>query len=163
VRLTGTVIFGVPLEYSANTICPLYVPAASEAEGFTLTIQTVGVVYTPPEGESWSQEPPVVVEAVASTLKFDPVLAMATVWGSGFAPAKVLVKDSAGTLAKVWPLATEVVVAKIKMAGRATQALRKNRVDGMSPPKVQNVHYLPRTRGGDSISKGTSTPFAARL
>src|ERR1039457_7059889 len=106
-----------------------------------------------------SQEPPVVVEAVASTSNWLPVLAAVTTCGSGFAPPNVFVKDSAGTVAKVWATATEVAAANSSVACKATNVCRKNRVDSMIPPRCRTPITCPRAPSGDSIPKGSSSPL----
>jgi hypothetical protein len=98
VRVTGTVMLGVPAKYSAKIICPLSVPALS-VDALTETTTDSGVAQQPPPvGLAVSQLPPVDVEGVTLKANCVPVLEIATTCGSGFAPPAAMVNDSAGTL-----------------------------------------------------------------
>src|SRR5208282_2247305 len=68
-----------------------------------LTVTGVGVLQQSTlDGETTSQLPPDDVLGVAVKPNSAPVLAMVTICGSGFAPAKGIVKERAGIVWNAW-------------------------------------------------------------
>ena len=114
-----------------------------------LTVTAPGAVQQPlPRGETCSQAPPVAVADATEKEKFDPVLDMLRVCGSGFAPAKGMVKLIGFTWLKT-ESPTTTATGTVTLLPVVVNVSSPTKVPGVSPPpgKLAGVTVTARMDG----------------
>ena len=86
-----------------------------------------------PTGDTCNQAPPLDVAAATEKLKVEPVLAMLKTCGSGFAPAKGMVKLIGFTWLKT-ELPTTTLIGMVTLLPVAVNTKSPMKVPGVSPP-----------------------------